>query len=108
MPLPISKSVPPLNVGATVNYTLHYQNRGSETAKNVTLTAHAYGALRFANNQDTAVINLGDVSSGVSNTVPNSGHCDRRGLDNPLNLMPHSRMICTAGRSQIGCGCCIR
>ena len=67
--LPISKKVGPLGNGATITYTLRYENRGTVTAKNVTLTAHAYGALRLAGNQATQTFNLGDVSAGISSTL---------------------------------------
>jgi len=67
--LPIGLNVVPVGNGDEIAYTLKYENRGSEIAKNVQVKIKMYGALRLPNNDDTATYNLGDVGVGISNTL---------------------------------------
>ncbi len=71
--LPFGMQLVNVGDGQTLQYVLRYENRGSETARNVTLTARAFGALRINGGQTIQTINLGDVGIGISNTVTING-----------------------------------
>jgi len=58
-----------VGIGTKVTYSLRYANRGSSTARDVKVTARAFGALRFENGQASATYTLGDLTAGISSTL---------------------------------------
>ncbi len=67
--IPVAVQVIPVGNGSEIAYTIQYENRGTEIAKNVQVKVKTYGALRLDNNDDSATYNLGDVGVGISNTL---------------------------------------
>jgi hypothetical protein len=70
--LPVDIDPEPVHDGQVINYTVRYANEGTEVAPDVRITVTARGALHFAGD-DTLVLDLGDVSAGITATLDFSG-----------------------------------
>jgi hypothetical protein len=70
--LPVDVDPGPVHDGQVINYTVRYANEGTEVAPDVRVTVTARGALHFAGS-DTLLLDLGDVSAGITATLGFSG-----------------------------------
>ncbi|MCP4590605.1 MAG: hypothetical protein GY842_07670, partial [bacterium] len=66
---------PPVGDGDAITYTLHYINRGTDTAPEVNALVTGLYALRFGGNV-TQVLSLGDIAPGEQGTVTFQGQID--------------------------------
>ncbi len=70
--LPVDVDPDPVHDGQVINYTVRYANEGTEVAPDVRVTVTARGALHLAGG-DTLMLDLGDVSAGITATLDFSG-----------------------------------
>jgi hypothetical protein len=73
--VPLGMNAVPLHHGQAVTYTFSYHNQGTVAARNVRLSARAFGPLRFGGSV-TITQNLGDIAAGVSGTAQCVGVVD--------------------------------
>jgi hypothetical protein len=66
---------PPVGDGDTITYTLHYINRGTDTAPGVNVLLTGLYALRFSANV-TQVVSLGSIAPGEQGTATFQGQID--------------------------------
>jgi hypothetical protein len=82
--LPFSQDVQPLAVGQPVTYTVHYENRGSQTAGGATVLATALGPLSF-DSGSSKLISLPDIGPAISGTVTFTATVTNPGASVELN-----------------------
>ena len=69
----VLSGLPVIGVGQHNQYTLTLHNAGDNVAYNVVLHTQALGALRFGGGTADAVLNVGDIAPGVTQTLNLNG-----------------------------------